>query len=115
MYIAVSAVNIFPRNVNFREYYVFVSNPAAASQFRCQHDTFLKDFKLRSSNLTHALFIQISRTSSIIDIVENFKKIIKIRMDLKMATSAPQVTSKVNFGHQKMADRSENGQKCNQK
>ena len=26
-------------------------------------------FKLRSSNLTHALFIQISRTSSIIDIV----------------------------------------------
>ena len=26
-------------------------------------------FKLRSSNLTHALFIQISRTSSIIDVV----------------------------------------------
>ena len=34
-------------------------------------------FKLRSSNLTHALLIQISRTSSIIDI----KK--KLRIDLK--------------------------------
>ena len=71
---------IFPRNVRFREYYVFVSNAAAAaavwsaawsatwfaaSQFRCQRDNFWKD----SSNLTHALFIQISRTSSIIDIV----------------------------------------------
>ena len=30
-------------------------------------------FKLRSSNLTHALFIQISRTSSITDIVVQFK------------------------------------------
>ena len=52
-------------------------------------------FKLRSSNLTHALFIQISRTSSIIDIVVpskmaagghfvkkiKFKK--KLRIDLK--------------------------------
>ena len=60
---------IFPRNVSFREYYVFVSNAAAtaASQF-CQRDNF-EGFKLRSSNLTHALLIQISRTSSIIDIV----------------------------------------------
>ena len=35
---------IFPRNANFREYYVFVSNAAAAaaaaSQFRCQRDNF---------------------------------------------------------------------------
>ena len=35
---------IFPRNASFREYYVFVSNTAAAasatSQFRCQHDNF---------------------------------------------------------------------------
>ena len=62
-------VIIFPRNVSFREYYVFVSNAAAtASQFRCQRDNF-EGFKLRSSNLTHALLIQISRTSSIIDIV----------------------------------------------
>ena len=30
-------------------------------------------FKLRSSNLTHALFIQISRTSSITDIVVQSK------------------------------------------
>ena len=39
---------------------------AAASQFRWQH---FEGFKLRSLNLTHALFIQISRKSSIIDIV----------------------------------------------
>ena len=66
-------VIIFPRNVSFREYYVFVSNaaasaPSTASQFRCQRDAF-EGFKLRSSNLTHALLIQISRTSSIIGIV----------------------------------------------
>ena len=97
-------------------------------------------FKLRSSNLTHALFIQISLMSSITDIViqsnmaagghfvkkikkkvayrsemartvielfldiqngrrrpfgPKFKKIIKIRMDLKW----PEMPSKVNFGH----------------
>ena len=51
-------------------------------------------FKLRSSNLTHALFIQISRTSSITDIVvqskmaagghfvQKFQKK-KLRIDLK--------------------------------
>ena len=32
-----------------------------------------KEFRLRSSNLTHALLIQISRTSSIIDIVVSSK------------------------------------------
>ena len=52
-------------------------------------------FKLRSSNLTHALFIQISRTSSITDIVvqskmaagghfvQKFQKKKKLRIDLK--------------------------------
>ena len=39
----VFGVIIFPRNVSFREYYVFVSNAAA-----------FEGFKLRSSNLTHA-------------------------------------------------------------
>ena len=52
-------------------------------------------FKLRSSNLTHALFIQISRTSSITDIVvqskmaagghfvQKFQKNKKLRIYLK--------------------------------
>ena len=52
-------------------------------------------FKLRSSNLTHALFIQISRTSSITDIVvqskmadgghfvKKIQKKRKLRIDLK--------------------------------
>ena len=52
-------------------------------------------FKLRSSNLTHALFIQISRTSSITDIVvqskmaagghfvQKFQQKKKLRIDLK--------------------------------
>ena len=31
---------IFPRNASFQEYYVFVSNAAAASQFLCQRDNF---------------------------------------------------------------------------
>ena len=39
-------------------------------------------FKLRSSNLTHASLIQISRTSSIIDILSN-KFFKKLRIDLK--------------------------------
>ena len=61
---------IFPINVSFREYYVFVSNAAAttAYNFVVSAITF-EGFKLRSSNLTHALLIQISRTSSIFDIV----------------------------------------------
>ena len=54
-------------------------------------------FKLRSSNLTHALLIQISRTSSIIDIVvpskmaagshfvKNFQKINKVPYGSEMA------------------------------
>ena len=62
MYCSQRHVTIFPRNVSFREYYVFVSNEAVVSAI-----TF-EGFKLRSSNLTHALLIQISRTSSIIDI-----------------------------------------------
>ena len=64
-------VIIFPRNVSFWEYYVFVSN-AAAAPVRRRVTTF-EGFKLRSSNLTHALFIQISRTSSITDIVVQSK------------------------------------------
>ena len=75
-------------------------------------------FKLRSSNLLHALFIQISRTSSIIDIVvpskmatgghfvkkkityrcemaRNAEKKLKWRIDLKW----PEMRSKVIFGH----------------
>ena len=60
--------------------------------------------KLRSSNMTHALLIQISRTSSIIDIVVPTKmvailskKIHKFRIDLKW----PEMRSKVIFGHPK--------------
>ena len=61
-----------PENVSFREYYVFVSNATAAWSAAASHNfvsaiTF-EGFKLRSSNLTHALLIQISRTSSIIDL-----------------------------------------------
>ena len=44
-------------------------------------------FKLRSSNLTHALFIQISRTSSITDIV----------VQSKMAASGHFVKKKVAY------------------
>ena len=64
-------------------------------------------FKLCSSNLTHALLIQISRTSSIIDIVvpskmaagghlvkKNQKK--KLHIDLKW----PEMRLKVICGHQ---------------
>ena len=82
-------VIIFPRNVSFRGYYVFDSNAAAAAappppppsaaaaaasshHFVVSAITF-EGFKLRSSNLTHALFIQISRTSSITDIVVQSK------------------------------------------
>ena len=82
--------------------------------------------KLRSSNLTHALLIQISRTSSIIDIVvrpfcqKNSKK--KLRIDLKW----PEMRSKVIFGHPKwplaaiLSKKNSsvwiwNGQKCNRK
>ena len=96
---------IFPRNVSFRGYYVFDSNAAAAPpppsaaaasshHFVVSAITF-EGFKLRSSNLTHALFIQISRTSSITDIVvqskmatgghfvQKFQKKKKLRIDLK--------------------------------
>ena len=98
-------VIIFPRNVSFRGYYVFDSNAAAAAaaappsaasshHFVVSAITF-EGFKLRSSNLTHALFIQISRTSSITDIVvqskmaagghfvQKFQKKKKLRIDLK--------------------------------
>ena len=66
-------------------------------------------FKLRSSNLTHALLIQISRTSSIIDIVvpskmaagghfvKNFNNK-KFRIDLKW----PEMRSKVIFRWKKL-------------
>ena len=66
----------------------------------------IEGFKLRSSNLTHALVIQISQTSSIIDIVvpskmaaggHFVKKKIKIRMDLNW----PEMLLKVNFRHPK--------------
>ena len=98
---------IFPRNVSFRGYYVFDSNAAAppppppppsaaasSHHFVVSAITF-EGFKLRSSNLTHALFIQISRTSSITDIVvqskmaagghfvQKFQKKKKLRIDLK--------------------------------
>ena len=72
-------------------------------------------FKLRSSNLTHILLIQISRTSSIIDIVvpskmaarhfvkkkEEKKSKIKINKKFRMDLKWPEMTSKVNFGHPK--------------
>ena len=50
-------------------------------------------FKLHSSNLTHALLMQISRTSSIIDIVVPSK----MAADLKW----PEMLSKVIFDHPK--------------
>ena len=90
---------IFPRNVSFRGYYVFDSNAAAAAAASSHHFVVsaitFEGFKLRSSNLTHALFIQISRTSSITDIVvqskmaagghfvQKFQKKKKLRIDLK--------------------------------
>ena len=99
-------VIIFPRNVSFREYYVFVSNAAAARVVRRRRRRprrrrtivsaiAFEGFKLRSSNLTHALLIQISRTISIIDIVVPSKK--KLRIDLKW----PEMRSKVICGHSK--------------
>ena len=61
-------------------------------------------FKLRSSNLTHVLLIQISRTSSIIDIVVPSKMAAgshlvpkKMCIDLKW----PEMRSKVICGHPK--------------
>ena len=92
---------IFLRNVSFRGYYVFVSNAAAAPSAAAAAANFVvsaitfEGLKLRYSNLTHALFIQISRTSSITDIVvqskmaagghfvQKFQKKKKLRIDLK--------------------------------
>ena len=50
-------------------------------------------FRLRSSNLTYALLIQISRTSSIIDIVVPSKK--------NKVPYGSEMPLKVNFGHPK--------------
>ena len=66
-------------------------------------------FKLRSSNLTHALLIQISRTSSIIDIVVlskmvaggHFVKKNQQKKNLRINLKWPEMRSKVNFGHPK--------------
>ena len=79
-------INYIPEKRSFRGYYVFDSNAAAAPppppppsaaaasshHFVVSAITF-EGFKLRSSNLTHTLFIQISRTSSITDIVVQSK------------------------------------------
>ena len=64
-----SNIIIFPRNASFRQYYVCVSNTAAAVVSAITFE----GVKLRSSNLTHALLIQISRTNSRIDIVVQSK------------------------------------------
>ena len=92
-------------------------------------------FKLRSSNLTHALLIQISRTSSIIDIVvpskmaaggqkwpEMRSKVICVhpkwppaailsklnkKFKLRIDLKWPEMRSKVNLRASKMADQSE--------
>ena len=95
---------IFPRNVSFREYYVYITEKhkfsgifSSATQplprrgpprhnFVFSAITF-EGFKLRSSNLTHALLIQISRTSSIIDIV----------VPSKMASGCHFVKKKVEY------------------
>ena len=65
-------------------------------------------FKLRSSNLTHALLIQISRTSSIIDIVVQSKMatgghfVKKIeKKELRIELKWPEMRSKVICGHPK--------------
>ena len=79
----VTGHNYIPEKRSFRGYYVFDSNAAAAPSaaaaaaasshhFVVSAITF-EGFKLCSSNLTHALFIQISRTSSITDIVVQSK------------------------------------------
>ena len=73
-----------PEKRSFRGYYVFDSNaaappPSAAAAAAASSHHFVvsaitfEGFKLRSSNLTHTLFIQISRTSSITDIVVQSK------------------------------------------
>ena len=98
-----SSSHYIPEKRSFRGYYVFDSNAAAAPSaaaaasshhFVVSAITF-EGFKLCSSNLTHALFIQISRTSSITDIVvqskmaagghfvQKFQKKKKLRIDLK--------------------------------
>ena len=81
------SIYYIPEKRSFRGYYVFDSNAAAAPppsaaaaaaaaasshHFVVSAITF-EGFKLRSSNLTHTLFIQISRTSSITDIVVQSK------------------------------------------
>ena len=64
-------------------------------------------FKLRSSNLTHVLLIQISRTSSIIDIVVPSKMaadghfVQKLKKKLRLDPKWPEMRSKVFFGHPK--------------
>ena len=105
---------IFPRNVSFREYYVCISSatppPPPRHNFIVSAITF-EGFKLRSSNLTHALLIQISRTSSIIDIVvpskmaaggHFVKKKLK-KKQLRIDQKWPEMRSNVNFGHPKWA------------
>ena len=81
------------------------SRPPPHHNFVVSAITF-EGFKLCSSNLTHALLIQVSRTSSIIVIVVPSKmaaaglcqkkiKIKKFPIDLKW----PEMGSKVIFGH----------------
>ena len=77
-------------------------------------------FKLRSSNLTHALLLQISRTSSIIDIVVLYKmaagghfvkqfKLKKVPYGSEMARNAIES----EFRTSKMADRSKMARNAN--
>ena len=64
-------------------------------------------FRLRSSNLIHALLIQISRTSSIIDIVVPSKMaagghfVKKSKKKLRIVLKWPEMRSKVICGHPK--------------
>ena len=65
----------------------------------------VEGFKLRSSNLTHALLIQISQTNLIIDIVVPSKMaagghfVQKLKKKLRINLKWPEMPSQVNFGH----------------
>ena len=87
---------IFPRKVSFQEYYVFVLTQPPRHNFVVSAITF-EGFKLRSSNLTCALLIQISQTSSIIDIVVPCKMAAGGHFDNKKKVAYPSVKNLKNY------------------
>ena len=89
-------------------FFIMTSDPTKAQWMALQTKLYSRDFVvsaitfegfiLRSSNLTHALLIQISRTSSIIDIVVQFNMAAGGHFDLKWQ----EMRSKVIFGNPKV-------------